>query len=90
MSKVKEFEDELIQYLNDTDLCAETYYDEYNMAIVVEIEWGDWKHQHLYAVYLIEEFLKSKNIQLLQHIERVTEENGSDCYSAIHYFLIKE
>ena len=48
--------------------------------VSVSIEWGDWKHEH--------GFLRC----LMQYIgygegdEVVTEENGSDCYSATHYF----
>lgn len=54
-------------------------------AFTVHISWGDWKHEHLRAKWLIEEanlgtFIKSET----------TEEDGSDCYSATHYFILPE
>ena len=54
-------------------------------AFTVHISWGDWKHDHLRAKYLIENanlgtFIKSET----------TEEDGSDCYSATHYFILPE
>lgn len=51
-------------------------------AYVVSIYWGDWKHEHLRAKYLIE----SNGLGMFIRSE-TTEENGSDCYSAKHYFI---
>jgi hypothetical protein len=48
---------------------------------VVSISWGDWKHEHLWARSLM---------SYLGYVEigsKVTEEDGSDTYSAEHYFL---
>ena len=51
-----------------------------NNQIVISIEWGDWKHDHLYCIHLMSEIG-------YEHIcENITEEDGSDCYSAEHYF----
>lgn len=46
----------------------------------VYIEWGDWKHDHAHLDYVMQQegFHKFG--------ERLTEENGSDCYSSVHYF----
>jgi hypothetical protein len=42
---------------------------------------GDWKHDHLRLKWLMEE-------NDFKHFgENVTEEDGSDCYSAIHTFI---
>ena len=48
------------------------------------IDFGDWKHEHGYADYVMSEngFKKIK--------EKVTEEDGSDCYSAIHTYYFCE
>lgn len=48
--------------------------------VTVLIEWGDWKHEHGYLRYLMQQngFRETD--------ENVTEEDGSDCYSAIHTF----
>lgn len=50
-------------------------------AVVVKIDWGDWKHEHARAKWLC-----------IGHGGKivgstVTEEDGSDCYSAEHYIL---
>lgn len=71
--------------LNENHVCADV--EPYDMipAFTVHIDWGDWKHEHLRAKYLIENanlgvFIKSET----------TEEDGSDCYSATHYFILPE
>ena len=51
------------------------------MEIVIDIVWGDWKHEHYYADYVM------KQHGFLLKNEVVTEEDGSDCYSSIHYYL---
>lgn len=50
--------------------------------IGVEVIWGDWKHEHGRLDWLIGE-----NFSNLRSIHTTTtEEDGSDCYSAIHYY----
>lgn len=60
------------------------------IILEVEINWGDWKHEHLRCNWLMEEFLESQGLRLLHHTCEVTEEDGSDCYSGIHKYLIGE
>lgn len=49
--------------------------------ISILIEWGDWKHEHGTLSYIMkEEGYRETN-------KVITEENGSDYYSAIHYFI---
>ena len=56
--------------------------EEMENKIAVEICWGDWKHDHLRLKWLMEETFKD-----LKKVDSyTTEEDGSDCYSAIHYF----
>lgn len=50
------------------------------MEIFIEIEWGDWKHEHGYANYVMQKY-GFKKIR-----EEITEENGDDCYSSVHYY----
>lgn len=50
----------------------------------VLIEWGDWKHEHGYLDYLM------KKNGFIKVDEKITEEDGSDCFSAIHYFKLKD
>lgn len=78
-------EEERIQnFLDDNGVWAEVYQVSGTTAIAVDISWGDWKHEHLWCRDLMN-FLGYAEIG-----SKVTEENGSDCYSAIHYFLTTE
>lgn len=54
-------------------------------VICINIRWGDWKHEHLRANCLLKENVK--DIEFFNTI--VTEENGTDCYSAQHRYLVK-
>ena len=57
------------------------YNDKIRM-IAVEVIWGDWKHEHWKLDWLMKE-----NFPDLRSITTcTTEEDGSDCYSAIHYY----
>ena len=49
--------------------------------VQVSIEWGDWKHDHLRADWI------ASNAGFSKLDERVTEEDGSDCYSSTHYYV---
>ena len=81
--KESEYEDCTIhEFLDDNGVWAEVYPYQHDMPVmVVDIHWGDWKHQHLWAENLMG-FLGYKEIG-----NKVTDEDGSDCYSAEHYFL---
>ena len=70
---------DISKYLHENNLYCEVY-EHINGSISVEIDWGDWKHDHAYCDYL----MKERGYVLMD--EQVTEENGSDCYSSIHYY----
>ena len=70
----------IYQFLNDNGVYADVYKMN-KVVICVSISWGDWKHDHLWARDLMS-YLGYTEIG-----NRVTEEDGSDCYSAEHYFL---
>ena len=55
-------------------------------VIDVEINWGDWKHDHARAKWLIGEM--GEDVHYLNSV--VTEEDGSDCYSAVHRFYVSD
>lgn len=48
--------------------------------VMVDITWGDWKHDHLRADYLVQMLGGSLETVL------TTEEDGSDCYSATRVY----
>ena len=67
--------------LNDNHIFGEIVEDSDNV-VAVEITWGDWKHEHARFRCLV-----FSQVQYIKNYEQLTtEENGSDCYSAIHRF----
>ena len=84
-AKSNEISSMIIQYLTDNNAdFSEVYPTELNgfPCLIVEVNWGDWKHSHGYLDYLM------KQKDFFKVGERVTEEDGSDCYSANHIYLI--
>ena len=69
------------RYLSDNDLYAEDICEESENIVNVSISWGDWKHEHMWCRILME-YIGFDEIG-----EMMTEENGSDCYSATHFFI---
>lgn len=66
--------------INDAlaETCVNAVYEE-NGLIAVDIT-GDWKHDHLRAEMIM------NMLGYGEVIKKITEEDGSDWYSAIHYF----
>ena len=48
--------------------------------ITINIEWGDWKHDHLYCDHIMKEI----GYELVS--ENETDQDGSDCYSSAHNY----
>lgn len=86
LDKVRDIANEFVEYLRNNQIFAELIdYDtvDYNGPmgkVVYGIEWGDWKHDHLASEELAKQFFGS-NINI---DDVVTEEDGSDTYSANH------
>ena len=71
------------KFLNDNGVYAEVWNAGIGSAkLCVEIDWGDWKHEHGWCEQLMQ-YIGYKQIS-----EEVTEEDGSDCYSAIHTYIM--
>lgn len=66
--------------LKNSSIYADVY--PYNdIAICVDISWGDWKHDHMRCDYLMK-------LHGYTYVGcEVTESDGSDCYSATHLYL---
>ena len=74
-----EKEYELIEKtFEENNFYAEVF--EYKHFVCVEIQHGDWKHQHLRCDYLM------NKLGYLTVDEQVTYSDGSDNYSAIHVY----
>lgn len=72
-------EDERIaDYLNCNGVYADVWKS--GSEITINIDWGDWKHDHLWCENAM------RYLGYLLCGSRITDENGSDCYSAEHYF----
>ena len=70
---------EIEKYLTDNQLYPTDVFAA-DTRVMVEIKWGDWKHEHLRC----DDLMKAKGYSLVE--EEVTEEDGSDCYSAIRHY----
>ena len=66
------------KYLNDNNLYGDV--EVYSGEVRVNIEWGDWKHEHWRCDLLM------NNIGYKLEDEEITEEDESDTYSAIHIY----
>ena len=71
--------DDIEKYLTDNQLYPADVFAA-DTRVMVEIHWGDWKHDHLRC----DDLMKAKGYGLVE--EEVTEEDGSDCYSAIRHY----
>ena len=72
---------------------VKVYEDNNKIYIEISISWGDWKHEHLRLDYLIMNILYEYNPKLVHNCfkvsEEITEEDGSDTYSATHKYVIE-
>lgn len=72
--------EEIETYLNDNEMYPDCIYENEGNNIEIEINDGDWKHDHFRCQYLMTK-LGYKQLDVM-----VTEESDSDCYSAIHIY----
>lgn len=78
----KNIDETISSFLNDNGVWAEVYPYSHDMPVlVVNIDWGDWRHSHLWARDLM------SYLGYMEIGSQVTQEDGSDTYSAEHYFL---
>ena len=82
--RLEDYLPELNKHLEENDFHYQARAD-YMDELVIEINWGDWKHEHLRADALVRDFFMNRGI-LVTPTQEVTEEDGSDVYSAIHYY----
>ena len=57
-------------------------------AIYFDIVWGDWKHDHMRLWHLMNEFFRERGYVIERDME-VTDEDGSDTFSAEHYYTVQ-
>ena len=66
--------------LNDDGISFSDVSENMNGEITIYIEWGDWKHDHLFCDHIM------NNLGYYLCSETETETDGSDCYSSIHKY----
>jgi hypothetical protein len=89
MMKVEKIYNKIYDLLNEKLNCYfEAYYHGCfeDIHIYVEINDGDWKHDHAYLRNLIYEAFDGK----YEYEEQLIGESDSDCYSAKHIFKFNE
>lgn len=79
----KKTEKELREFLESHKLYHPVYCDA--DSYVVDISWGDWKHDHIVVERLVTKWFEQQG-RIVTHSHQTTEMDGSDTYSAVHYF----
>lgn len=79
----------LNEYLKDNAFDHRVTLGANDNEIQMEILWGDWRHDHIRAKFLVNQFMRTLGHTVAIPHDVVTEQNGSDCYSAIHTWEIK-
>lgn len=82
---MKELIGKLWEFLKENKLWVEGIEQFQDLPVIdIEISWGDWKHDHLRLDYLIQ----NGGFGLKKMTSWTTEEDGSDCYSGVHRFML--
>jgi len=89
--KITDYRDELQKYIDKETGRPQTFFvdETFDDRLVISINWGDWKHEHGYADYLVKKFFMDKGLGI-EVEEEITDEDGSDTYSADHYYDIND
>ena len=88
---IEDYREELQTYLDkETGRPQKFFVDAtFDGRLVISIHWGDWKHEHNYADFLVRKFFIDKGLGIETDVD-VTDEDGSDTYSAEHYYQIND
>ena len=76
--------DKVENALRDKNVFGYVYrgFDDFDHEVMkIDINWGDWKHDHLRAKWVVRDVL---GLNVRRWDENVTDSDGSDCYSATH------
>lgn len=89
--KITNYRDELQKYIDEETGRPHTFFvdETFDGRLCIDINHGDWKHEHWYADSLVKKFFMGKGLGV-EIEEDVTLENGSDTYSACHYYEIDD
>ena len=75
-------ENRIVDLLSNENRFNEVFHNDLGNKVEIQVfvDWGDWKHDHLYTDYLMRE------ADFLLIDEQVTYEDGDDCYGSIHKY----
>lgn len=84
-----EFDGIIDKYLSDNYVWVDWVYSDYDknknvLSISMDID-GDWKHDHLCANYLMEDYF---GFDLIQTKEVLTRDSEDDSYGSCHTYII--
>ena len=75
---------EIKKYLNENGIYPDVIYAHDSDILEIEINDGDWKHEHERCINLM------AAAGYAQQEIVTTEEDGSDCFSAIHRYVMNQ
>lgn len=79
---IKQLQEEVNTILKEGKLSGSTDVEvSRDEKVIINLYWGDWKHDHGYLKHLMAQH------GFIHVFQEVTEEDGSDCYSAEHTFI---
>lgn len=81
---MKNLAQQIQEQLQNNNVYANVYPTQYKNIVCVNID-GDWKHDHAYAKYLIEQMFDDCEIKT-----KVVNQDGSDWYEADHYVIVSK
>ena len=87
--ELKALAEELNKFLEEQQAYYEVYPED-DDTISADISWGDWKHDHLWFDHVAEKFFNEKGYDVVNVNVDVTDEDGSDTYSAIHSLQLRK
>ena len=85
LSELNNIASGLQAYLKKNKEFYSVYPDVKNSAVCIDVEWGDWKHDHLYVDSVVAKYFDSIGVDYMTD-EKVTDEDGSDTYSSTHIY----
>jgi hypothetical protein len=77
----KDIEKDIQRIFKENEMWYDWDVDFFDNTVEINVELGDWKHDHL----CLDHVMKENGYILID--KKVTEEDGSDAYSAVHTFL---
>lgn len=89
LEELNELIEKLYEHLKEFNVHYEIWPED-DDTISAEIDWGDWKHDHLWFDHEAIKFLNSLGYSVVNTNVDVIEEDGSDTYSAIHSLQLRK